>query len=138
MRESGIAIPESDRRLEGLSNATESQMLAFARDLHELASNAKQQGSDALKAIQGPQTTTDTTLKAPDPSDPRQVAAAFVVMTNRLLHGARDAADETQRLVLSTSKVADPATRAFAIQLADFAKQLRPPGMPPGPYAPPS
>jgi hypothetical protein len=57
-------------------------------------------------------------------------------MMNGLMHAARDAADQLGRLLGWLSRVADPGALAFASELERLGAQLRPPGMPPGPYAP--
>lgn len=136
MRERGIAAPE-DRKLAGLLNAMASQLLATRDDLLRLMEDAKQQGTENLRRMgrsAGPNP--DTSLTAPDSANPDEVAATVYVMWDGLKHAARDAADQIDRLVGWLSRVNDPEAATFTEQLRRMAGQLRPPGMPPGPYAP--
>jgi hypothetical protein len=135
MRESSQA-PPVDPRLRGLSSALGSQVLAVATDLWKLVDDAREQGRDVLGNIRSPQSTADTSLKAPDISDAPRAGLTMFVMVQGLMRHARDAADQIQRLLVPLSAVADPACLVFASQLDEFSRQIRPSNAPPGPYAP--
>lgn len=64
------------------------------------------------------------------------IAVTINVIQDAIFRNHRDAGDQLQRLLIPLSKVADPATLAFAAHLERLAAQLRPPGAPRGNYAP--
>jgi hypothetical protein len=136
IRDIGSAGAE-DRVLEGAWNAIASQLLSTQDELLRLMEDAKTQGTEALQRRgrqAGPKL--DLTLTPPSSADPREVAATLYVMWDGLRGAARDAADELDRLIAWLSRCADPVAAQFVVQLSALAGQLRPPNVPPGPYAP--
>ena len=115
------------------------QLQAVRSDLQRLAEDARQQGSETLRARsgRGHNVKIDCTLSTPAPdADAMTLAVTIHVIQDAIFRNHRDAGDQLQRLLIPLSKVADPATLAFASQLERLAAQLRPPGAPRGNYAP--
>lgn len=130
--------PPPDRGFEGAWNATADQLLAAFEDLLGLMSDARQQGVPALQARPGrsPGQKLDLSLTPPSSTDRQEVAMTLHVMHDGLRRAARDASDELGRLVAWLGVCADPAAQDFAEQMKQLASQLRPTGVPAGPYAP--
>jgi hypothetical protein len=137
LRKMGIAPPE-DRILEGAWNAVAAQLQSTEADLLQLMEDAREQGTEVLRSRRGrtggPEI--DLSLTAPSSTDSAEVAATVYVMFDGIRGAARDAADEIGRLTPWLSRCADPVAAEFVDQLEELAGQLRPPNVPPGPYAP--
>jgi hypothetical protein len=117
-------------------NALVDQLRAAGEEIGVLADDAKAQGPETLQRLRDPAVKADLTLKAPASDNPEQYALALAVMMNGTAHAMRDASEQLQRLSQMMSSVADPGVLVFAAELDQLALKLRPPGMPPGPYAP--
>lgn len=115
--------------------ATIDQLEATRRDLVQLAQNAQETGTEALK--QGnPSPEPKIDLMEISGSTPEEMMATVYVIRDRIMREARDAADQLARLIEALDNVADAEVLLFAGELGRLAKGLRPPGAPPGPYAP--
>lgn len=113
--------------------------LGAARDeLQRLADEAQQQGTETLLArTRGHHVKIDRSLKVPPAdADVLERVATLHAIQQCMQRDFRDVGDQLQRLLVPLSKVADPGALAFASELEQLAKQIRPPGAPRGPYAP--
>lgn len=133
-----IAVPPPDRTIEGAWNATVAQLLAASADLLRLMEDARAQGVPNLRKRTGRSAgpKLDLTLTPPSSFDPREIAITLHVMQDGLGRAARDASDEINRLIAWLEVCADPAAQNLVEQLKQLGMQLRPVGVPPGPYAP--
>jgi hypothetical protein len=114
------------------------QLKGVREDLQRLADDAREQGTEALRARKiAHHVKIDLSLSAPTADEPQ----AKRLLTLHVIHEAttrnlRDLGDQLQRLLVPLSKVADPAALAFPAQIERLVPQIRPAGAPRGPYAP--
>jgi len=111
------------------------RLAATRRDLIDLAVDALATGTENLRKLRMSVEPDIQLMAPPDPSDPVALTTSMYVIRDRLKREARDASDQLGRLIGVLDGVADPAVLTLSNQLQRLATGLRPPDMPPGPYA---